>query len=77
MRIGYDIVSRGHGYFLVVYMKHFTQSCGVSYVPHWVKVVDVLAVRLVKLKRRTEIPRFRTGLTLVLHLCQNVHMQAS
>ena len=54
-------------------MKHLTQSCGVSYVPCRAKVVDVLAVRLVK--QGTETTRFRTGSPL--HLCQYVYMQAS
>ena len=54
-------------------MKHLTQSCGVSYVPRRAKVVDVLAVRLVK--QGTETTRFRTGSPL--HLCQYVYMQAS
>ena len=64
------------GYILcswLVYMKHLTRSCGVSYVPRRAKVVDVLAVRQVK--QGTETTRFRTGSTL--HPCQYVHMQAS
>ena len=41
--------------------------------PASAKVVDVLAVRLVK--QGTETTGFRTGSSL--HLCQNVYMQAS
>ena len=42
-------------------------------MPRRAKVVDVLAVRLVK--QGTETTRFRTGSPL--HLCQYVYMQAS
>ena len=41
--------------------------------PASAKVVDVLAVRLVK--QGTETTGFRTGSSL--HLCQHVYMQAS
>ena len=41
-------------------------------MPRRAKVVDVLAVRLVK--QGTETTRFRTGSPL--HLCQYVYMQA-
>ena len=45
---------------------HLKLSCGVGYVPRLTKVVEVLAVRLVK--QGTEATGFRAGSTL--HSCQ-------
>ena len=70
--------SRTQGYILwtwLVYIKHLTRSCRVSYVPRRAKVVNVLTERQVLVKQGTETTRFRTGSTL--HPCQYVHMQAS
>ena len=54
--------------FKSVYKELSKLSCRVSFVPRLANVVNVLAIRSVKLKQGTETTKFRIGFTL--HSCQ-------